>query len=139
MAQIPRMLGLDRKTMNVQRDLIRQNSKRYFRKYGETLEQAIQKGTVREDFMRMFEQQALRRSMEINRFNGWQGAALGRYYMAATQTQNVYEIMSQYDFDDWTKALAIMAGLYGFNLIFSTDMGRIALKGLGFDGASGTV
>jgi hypothetical protein len=53
-AQIPKWLGLDSNTMNLQRNFITAMSKDYKAKYGDDLITALSKGTVVDDFAKTF-------------------------------------------------------------------------------------
>ena len=133
-AQIPRWLGVDKKTMNIQKNLIAENSPKYLRKYGETLESAIAKGDVKDDFLQLFNNQSLKRFSEINTANANLASNMSQYYMALTQSQGIYETMKENGFSDEAVAAATIGGVFGFKKIFSSELGNVALRGLGLEG-----
>ena len=133
-AQIPRWLGVDKKTMNIQRSLIAENSPRYLKKYGETLESAIAKGSVQDDFLQLFNNQTLKRFSDINAANANLASNMSQYYMALTQSQGIYETMKENGFSDESIAAGTIGAVFGFKKIFASELGNVALRGLGLEG-----
>jgi hypothetical protein len=53
-AQIPRLLGMDKRTVNMTRNLVAQYGDEYQAKYGKSLYDAIKAGDVASDYAKLF-------------------------------------------------------------------------------------
>lgn len=130
-AKLPRYLGLGRAKLS--EDFINANNKTYLGKFGKTFEEALADGDVDKTFLNTFIKKSSEETGRImSRFNKL-SRDLSSMYMAVTQSADVYQTMKQADFSPEYTAIGMVASLVGFKKIMDSELGDVALSGLGLD------
>lgn len=132
-AKIPKWIGWDAKNAKNTKAFVKAHDADYLKKYGKTLNQAIKDGDVASDYTKLVGNDLLNaitaKQGTINSFakNGSQ------FYMAMTQSKDMYDTFKENGFSDVTTAIGMGAALYGFSKLFNSSLGEVALSGLGLD------
>lgn len=132
-AKIPQWIGWDARSAKNSKAFVEAHNADYLKKYGKTLRQAIKDGDVASDYTKLVNNDLLNaitaKQGTINSFakNGSQ------FYMAMTQSKDMYDTFKENGFSDTTTAIGMGAALYGFSKLFNSSLGEVALSGLGLD------
>lgn len=132
-AKIPQWIGWDARSAKNSKAFVEVHNADYLKKYGKTLSQAIKDGDVASDYTKLVGNDLLNaitaKQGAINSFakNGSQ------FYMAMTQSKDMYDTFKENGFSDTTTAIGMGAALYGFSKLFNSSLGEVVLSGLGLD------
>lgn len=132
-AKIPKWIGWDARGAKNTKAFVEAHEADYLKKYGKSLRQAIKDGDVASDYTKLVNNDLLNaitaKQGMINSFakNGSQ------FYMAMTQSKDMYDTFKENGFSDVTTAIGMGAALYGFSKLFNSSLGEVALSGLGLD------
>lgn len=132
-AKIPQWIGWDGGAARKAKAFVDSHEADYIKKYGKTLKQAISDGDVATDYKNLVNNDLLNiltdSQLAVSKF----AKNSSQFYMAMTQTKDMYDTFKENGFSDATTAIGMGAALYGFNKLFNTSLGEIALSGLGLD------
>lgn len=132
-AKIPQWIGWDGGAARKAKAFVDSHESDYVRKYGKTLRQAIADGDVAPDYKNLVDNDLLNiltdSQLTVSKF----AKNSSQFYMAMTQTKDMYDTFKENGFSDATTAIGMGAALYGFNKLFNTSLGEVALSGLGLD------
>lgn len=131
-----KILGYDRTGMNLQKQLIQKYGDVYVKKYGKSLQQAFIDNDVAEDFLTMPQ---VRKMLEARKAADKFARSSSSWYMALTQSSDIVDSMKESDFSSPYTAAATLAAMLGFKKIMDSELGDVALKGLGLDEVSKAV
>lgn len=132
-AKIPQWIGWDGGAAKKAKAFVDAHESDYVRRYGKTLKQAIADGDVAKDYKGLVDNDLLNiitdSKLAVSKF----AKNSSQFYMAMTQTKDMYDTFKENGFSDATTAIGMGAALYGFNKLFNTSLGEVALSGLGLD------
>lgn len=131
-----RIIGYDRTGMNLQKKLISEYGDTYLKKYGKSLQQAFIDGDVADDFLTMPQ---IKKMLDARKAADKFARSSSSWYMALTQSSDIVDSMKENDFSSPYTAAATLAALLGFKKIMDSELGDVALKGLGLDEVSKAV
>lgn len=130
-AQIPSLLKWNKSDSKVIREFVDKYGDSYIKQYGKSLSKALADGDITATNL-LTEKSLLdnyNRAMKM----GKRASDASKLYMIVTQSQGVYDTFKENGFDETTTALGLLGTAYGFNKLFNTSLGEVALSGLGLD------
>ena len=131
-----KLLGYDSSGINLQKKLIAEHGETYLKKYGKSLQQAFIDGDVAQDFLTMPQ---VKRMMNARKVADKFARDSSSWYMALTQSADIVDSMKENNFSSPYTAAATVAAMLGFKKIMDSELGEVALKGLGLDEVSKAV
>nr|DAW84455.1 MAG TPA: DNA-binding protein [Caudoviricetes sp.] len=133
-AKIPQWIGWDGGAARKAKAFVDSHESDYVSKFGKTLKQALIDGDVTaKDYVKLADSNLLNIISDSKLAAAKLAKNGSQFYMAMTQTKDMYDTFKESGFSDATTAIGMGAALYGFNKLFNTSLGEVALKGLGLD------
>lgn len=130
-ANIPKMLNLDKNNTKVLRNFVNDHADAYVKKFNKPLVQAIKDGDM--EAMSALTNAGLLQHVKNVEKLGERASDMSKLYMVLTQTEGVYDTFKENNFDATTTAIGLLGTAYGFHRLFQSSLGDIALQGLGLD------
>lgn len=110
-----------------QKKFLNSNNQTYLSKFGKTFEEALKDGDVDKEFFKAFSAASGVNTQKINKV----ARDMSSMYMALTQSADVYNTMKEANFSPEYTAVGMIASLVGFKKIMDSELGDVALQGLG--------
>lgn len=130
-AQIPKFLKWNKSDTKILKDFINEHGDSYLKKYGKNISKALADGDISATSL-LSEKRLLDNYNSMMQLNK-RASDASKLYMVVTQSQGVYDTFKENGFDETTTAIGLLGTAYGFNKLFNTSLGEIALSGLGLD------
>ena len=130
-AQIPTLLKWNKAESKVIKEFIDSYGDKYLKQYGKSLSKALADGDI--TATNLLTEKKLLDSYNHAMKMGKRASDASKLYMVLTQSQGVYDTFKENGFDETTTALGLLGTAYGFNKLFNTSLGEVALSGLGLD------
>ena len=130
---IMKTLGYDATGMNIQNKLVSRYGDTYLKQYGKSLKKAIADGDVNEAFISSGAGRYFTQILKQRDLSNKVSRNASSLYMALTQTSGLIDDMKSYGFSPGYTAIGAIGAIIGFNKIMNSELGDVALKGLGYD------
>lgn len=130
---IMKALGHDATGMNIQNKLVSRYGDTYLKQYGKSLKKAIAEGDVNEAFVSSGAGRYFTQILKQRDLSNKVSRKVSSLYMALTQTSGLIDEMKNHGFSPGYTAIGAISAIVGFNKIMNSELGDVALKGLGYD------